>query len=128
MILCRYCAYINGLSKNLPNLISFFDDSDLDNPEVIELMETKKRSIEKGGAKLTSDYKLIPRNDSDFFDRTFQIINDESKEKVKYWIDKLVCDVCILALDDYNGLKVIDQLDEKDKLFRLFMRKYNKKI
>ncbi|AYV77218.1 MAG: hypothetical protein Barrevirus19_13 [Barrevirus sp.] len=111
---CPFCLYINGLSKWKPKLESYYSERDIV-PHGFTYMENS-------GAKLTTDYILIPRLDSDMFDKKLQIIDQNVKNELKFWLNKIICDICLFQIYSENNCVVVDQLDDKEKLFRLFMR------
>jgi len=124
MHVCPFCAYINGISKIKPNIECYNDTLEL------KYIDTSGAHITRGVALLTHgvallnhDYKVIPRNDSCFFDKTEMIITDqETKDSMKFWINKLLCDSCLMNLYLNNKLIIVSELSENEKLFRIYLR------
>jgi len=110
MHICPFCAYINGISKIKPNIECYNDTLEL-------------KYIDTFGAYITHDYKVIPRNDSCFFDKTEMLIADqETKDNINFWINKILCDSCLMNLYLNNKLIIVSELSENEKLFRIYLR------
>ena len=119
MILCPFCAYINNISSTKPNVNSYYFEKDP--PHGF-------KHLEKSGAFLTCDYKLYPRIDSDlFYVKELHITDPILKDRFAYYLDKFICDICAYQIYESNGCIVIGEMDEQEKLFKLFMRN-NKEI
>jgi hypothetical protein len=113
MHICAFCAYINGLSNTKPKV---------ENYNLLEIPYEFKY-LETSGACVTHDYKVIPRNDSCFFDKTEMLLLDPlAKYKMKFLIKKIICDSCMIELYQSKKLIVISELSEQNKLFRLYLR------
>jgi hypothetical protein len=117
-VLCPFCLYINDLSQWKPKLESYYVEHDT--------IPHGFTHIENSGAKLTHEYKLEPRADSDMFDKSeLLIVCPRVKRKLIFWLDKYICDICLYQLYSENNCIIVRELDENEKLFRLFMRKSN---
>lgn len=115
MILCPFCAYLNGLSAWKPKLESYYHEHD-EVPHGFKHMESS-------GGLLTEDYKVYPKDDSDMFDKTeMEIVDPITKNQLSFLTNKIICDVCMINLYCNESLIVTKQLDEKEKLFRVYMR------
>ena len=124
-VLCPFCSYLNRIPNSIkPNLINYLFRDD-----IRELLEGKSKILDKGGAivKLNENKECIlyPTLYSDLFDKVLQLKFEYYNYNVcdfTYWIDKKICEICLhkyYIRGDYN---IIQQLDTKEKLFRLMMR------
>ena len=115
MHICPFCAYINGLSQSRPKAENYnlLDNTNLPH-EFIHL--------ETSGAHIFDD-KVIPRNDSCFFNKTEMLLIDQkTKDNMIFLPNKILCDVCLMNLYLDNKLVVVGELSEQEKLFRLYLR------
>ncbi len=116
MILCPFCAYLNGLSEWKPKLESYYHEHD-------SIIPYGFIYLDDSGGLMTNDFKIYPRNSSDMFDKTeLQIIDQETIKRLSFLKNKIVCDICIMDMYLLEKCIVLKQLDEKEKLFRIFMR------
>jgi len=116
MHICAFCAYINGLSISKPNVECYIYDLRSEIPHELKYMETS-------GAHVTHDYKIIPRNDSCFFDKTEILIKDkETQDNLSFWQNKIICDSCLGQLLANGKVIVTSELSENEKLFRMYLR------
>ena len=121
MRLCPFCSYINGICDHEPDIRSY-DSIDIHDPNWFDNVPHGLKHLKTSGAKLTKDFKLIPQNDSDVFDKTYQINDPDEQKRLEFWIDKIVCDSCFMNIVSSDKCTVISQLSENQKLFRIYMR------
>jgi len=115
MILCPFCAYINGLSDWRPNPDSYYHEH--------EEVPHGFRHLESSGGFLTNEFKVYPKVDSDMFDKVeMEIVDPVVKDQLSFLIDKVVCDICMMVNHHNGSIIATKELDEKEKLFRLYMR------
>lgn len=115
MILCPFCAYLNGYTKSKPKKESYYHEYDHTVPYGFV-------HIEDSGAVLTNEFKLHPRKASDLFDKPeLQIVDEDIKKTVSHYF-KILCDICIFDMILKNECIVLKELEENEKLFRLYMR------
>lgn len=117
MLLCPFCAYLNGFSLFKPKKESYYNDAFSSEPFGF-------RNIDESGALLDDNFKLYPRSASDMFDKIeLQIVNQDVKDSLSMTSFKIVCDVCLFNMYGNNDCIVLKELNENEKLFRLYMRK-----
>ena len=113
MILCSFCAYLSGYSTSKPKLECYYHEHGEIPYGFI--------NIDNSGAILTKDFTLLTRNSSDMFDKIELQIVDENRKKIAS-IYKIICDICLFDMQIKGECIVLKELDEKEKLFRLFLR------
>ena len=115
MILCPFCAYLNGISDWRPKLESYYHEH--------EEVPHGFRHMESSGGLLTEDYKVHPRDDSDMFDKIeMEYIDSATTNQLSFLVNKIICDVCMMNAYCNGSMVVTKQLDEREKLFRIYMR------
>ena len=115
MHICSFCAFLNGMSTWKPKIENYYNE----NYEVPHGF----KHIDGSGCSLTNDYKAYPREDSDLFDKTeMEIIDINVKKELSFLINNIVCDICMFRHLYEGSIKVHKQLDENEKMFRIYMR------
>ena len=113
MILCAFCAYLSGYSSTKPKLESYYHEH--------EPIPYGFTNMDDSGATLTEDFRLLPRQSSDMFDKTELLIVCNERQKM-ISVYKIVCDMCLFAMMFNGECVVLKELDEKEKLCRMFLR------
>jgi hypothetical protein len=83
--------------------------------------------MECSGGLLTDEFKVYPKEDSDMFDKIeMEIVDPTIKNELSFLTNRIICDICMMIHYHNGSMVVTKQLDEKEKMFRIYMRSLNK--